>query len=128
MTPTLLRRVLAFDALTCAAMGLLLLLATAPLVALLGLPHMLLVEAGAILLAFALFILWAMRSLAHTLWPLGAVIAGNLLWVLASFALLAGPWLQPTALGIAFVSVQALAVAGLAGVEWLGLARQRAAA
>jgi hypothetical protein len=54
------------------------------------------------------------------------VIIGNLGWTAQSFALLGQ--LAPTPLGTAFVSVQALAVLGLAGLEYMGLRRARQAA
>lgn len=47
-------------------------------------------------------------------------MAGNALWVAASLALLLGP-AAPNALGVAFVLLQAAAVAGLAWVEAVAL-------
>lgn len=109
---SLLRPALLIDAVTCIATGLLLVLAAGPLSALLGLPEMLLREAGIILFPFAAFVLWASRRLDAG--PVRIVIAANAAWVIASIALIAGPWVQPNALGIAFVGFQAAAVAALA--------------
>ena len=121
-----LRRVLAFDAITCTAMGLLLIVAAGPLATLLALPQPLLFEAGLFLLPFALFLIWAMKRGAA--WPVQLAAAINLLWVAASFGLLAGPWVSPNLLGTLFVGAQAVAVAGIAALQLLGLTRTRAAA
>ncbi len=114
-----LRRVLAFDAVTCVAMAGLLLAAGAPLAALLGLPRGLLFEAGLLLLPFAGFAFWAAGQTDRLEWPVRTVAVLNLAWAAASFALLA--FVAPTSLGIAFVSAQALAVAGLAALQLHGL-------
>lgn len=53
------------------------------------------------------------------------VIAGNALWVLASFVLLATGWLSLTPLGTAFLLLQALVVAGFAAVQFYALRRLR---
>jgi hypothetical protein len=57
------------------------------------------------------------------------VILGNAGWVIASLALIFGDWIAPNMLGIAFIGVQAIAVAILAALEYSGLnaARQIAA-
>jgi hypothetical protein len=112
-----LRPLLWFDATTCVAMGALLTAAGGPLSAILGLPNFLLVEAGILLLLFALFVGWA----ATRTDPSSAsriVLAANMGWVIGSLALLAGPWVQPTPLGTAFVAVQALAVSAIALLQW----------
>jgi hypothetical protein len=51
------------------------------------------------------------------------VIGCNALWTAASFALLASGAVAPNALGVAFVVGQALAVAGLGGLQYLALRR-----
>jgi hypothetical protein len=51
------------------------------------------------------------------------VVAANALWVGASVLLLMGPWLAPTALGLAFVLAQAAAVALFAELQVMGLRR-----
>jgi hypothetical protein len=73
--------------------------------------------AGLALLPIAAVML--LIALRPALQPAGAwlVIAGNGAWVAASFALLLTGWVAPTTLGIAFVVVQALAVALLAKLE-----------
>ena len=51
------------------------------------------------------------------------VIIGNVLWAMASIAVLFTGWLQPTALGVGFVIAQALIVAALAEFQWFGMRR-----
>lgn len=117
-----LRLILLTDAAACLAMGAGLVLAAAPLAAILDLPKALLLYAGLALLPIGLFI-------AATAWraeiePLEVrvVVAGNVLWVLASLAVLL---LGPNALGIGFVAAQAAAVAALAWVEHAALQAQQ---
>jgi len=117
-----LRRLLLADAATCSVMGLALALTAAPLSSLTGLPPTLLTYAGLSLLPIAaLMLLIALRP---ALQPAGAwlVIAGNVAWAIASLALLLSGWVAPTTLGVAFVVVQALAVAVLAKLEHAALA------
>jgi hypothetical protein len=109
-----LRPLLWFDASTCVAMGLLLTITAGPLSAMLGLPSPILQEVGIFLLAFALFVAWvATRPDPRGRVPI--VIAANVGWTIGSFALLAVT--SPTAIGIAFVAVQALAVAMIAALQ-----------
>ncbi|HVG46957.1 MAG TPA: hypothetical protein VM899_02290 [Rubellimicrobium sp.] len=125
---TFLRRILAFDAATCAAMGLGLALGAGPLARVFELPDGLLREAGILLLPFAALLVWTAqrdRVLPGLVW---AIIGGNAAWTMASAALLLGGILTPNALGLAFVAGQAVAVAIIAEVEALALRRARAAA
>ena len=114
---TFLRRTLAVDAATCAAMGVLLAAFQAPLAGLLGLPAALLFYAGLALFPCAALMLVAHRSRALA-W---LVVAGNAAWLAGSVVVLVVA--SPTALGYAFVIAQAIAVAVLAGLEYVGLAR-----
>jgi hypothetical protein len=116
-----LQRVLFADAATCVATGLLMLFGASALEGLLGLPTTLLRYAGASLLPIAAFIAYvgAREFSARVL--VWAVIAGNAAWVFDSVALLFTGWVAPTALGIAFVTAQALAVALFAELEYVGL-------
>jgi hypothetical protein len=111
-----LKAILWLDAATCVATGLLLSLLSSDLSEMLGLPRPLLFYAGLSLFPIAAFMAWtAQRPAAPAVW---LVIGGNALWVLGSLAVLA---LSPTAIGTAFVIVQAVAVAVLAELEYMGL-------
>lgn len=54
-----------------------------------------------------------------------AVVVANALWVIDSVLLLALGWVEPKALGYAFVAAQALVVALFAEAQVLGLRRAR---
>lgn len=110
-----LQRILLLDAATCGAMGLALSLLAAPLEPLLGLPFTLLQYAGLALLPSGAFMAWVGTRQPAPPAGLRIIIAGNVLWVVASLLLL--PWLSPTPLGYVFVILQAAAVAALAGLE-----------
>ena len=116
MTNKLLRPVMLFDAATCLAMGTLLTAAAGPIAGLTDLPVALLREAGIVLFPFALLVLWATRQGGT---PVRFVAGLNLAWVAASFAAIA--LTQPNALGIAFVAIQALAVAGIATLQFYAM-------
>lgn len=116
---TFLRRTLAVDAATCAAMGALLAVFSAPLAGLLGLSAALLFYAGLALFPCAALMLVAHRS--HALAWL--VVAGNAAWIAGSVAVLLIA--SPTGLGYAFVIAQAIAVAVLAELEYLGIRTAR---
>jgi hypothetical protein len=112
-----LRNTLLIDAATCVATGALLSVGAQPLSALLGLPASLLFYAGVGLFPIAAFMVWAaLRRQAPAIW---IVILGNAAWVLASIVVLFG--FSPTVLGYVFVTVQAIAVAFLAELEYAGL-------
>ncbi len=122
----LLRRSLQLDALAGGATGLLLALAANPLSELFGLPVVLLMVAGIVLLPFALVLAWMANCEVLPRTGVWAVIAANLLWVLESLFLLLSGWVQPTVLGCAFVIGQALVVGVLAELEFFGLRRSAA--
>jgi hypothetical protein len=119
--PNFLRTVLRIDAATCVATGLLMTLGASSLAGLTQLPSQLLFAAGLSLLPIAAFIVFvAARA---PVWPLGVwlIILGNIGWVLASVWLLIAGTVTPNALGAAFVIVQAMAVAVLATLEFMGV-------
>jgi len=121
-----LRRVLALDSLSCLALGLIMGLGAAALAPLFGLPEMLIRFAGLALLPLGAFIGWlASRPSPHRMLVL-AVIFGNLAWTVESFITLGQ--LAPTALGTVFVAAQALAVLGLACLEYVGIRKAAAVA
>lgn len=107
--------VLAADAASCLALGLLAVGAPGMVGSLSGLPHGVVVAAGAILLAAAalLLVTAAQRPVPRSL--LRLVVIGNAAWVAASIATLA---LVPmTTLGVVLVGAQAIAVAAITAVE-----------
>lgn len=127
MTNTLfIRRVLALDALSCLAMGLLMGLGAGGLAPLLGLAEGLVRGAGLALLPLAAFIGWLATRPSPPRLFVWVVIIGNLAWTAESFLTLGQS--QATALGTAFVSAQAVAVLGLACLEYIGLRKTAMAA
>lgn len=114
-----LRRILALDALSCLAMGLLMGLDSPTLAPPFGLPEDLIRFAGLALLPLAAFIGWLASRPNPPSALVWMVIAGNLGWTAESLLTLAQS--QATALGTAFVSAQAVAVLGLACLEYVGI-------
>lgn len=117
-----LRRVLLLDAATCVATGLAMAAGAGTISQLTQLPAVLLSVAGASLFPIALFM--ALVATRRPVPPAGVwlVILGNAGWVIGSLALLTGV-VSFNALGAAFVLTQALAVAGLAVLETIGVRR-----
>jgi hypothetical protein len=90
---------------------------------LLGLQSSLLAGSSAALIPFAAFVAFvATRERVLRPWVL-AIIASNVLWVAGSFLLLLFGWIEPNALGKTFVIGQAVIVAVLAELEFMGLRR-----
>lgn len=122
-----LKRVLLLDAASCLGMGAGLLIGANALAAPLGLSAALLGGAGLLLLPLGLFIGWlGLRGEAPAalVW---IVILGNLGWVGESLLVAFGQ-AGITSLGIAFVTVQAAAVLGLALLEYAGVRAAQATA
>ncbi|WP_437311927.1 hypothetical protein [Sorangium sp. So ce388] len=127
-SPHFLRRALLADAIVSGATGLLMLAGAAHLAGFVGLPEALLRWSGASLLPFAAIVAWlGTRERPARAAVIGVVVA-NALWVIDSVLLLALGWVEPTALGYAFVLAQALVVALFAEAQALGLRRARVAA
>jgi hypothetical protein len=124
-SPGFLRRVLVADAAAGLGMGALLIAAAGLLEPLLGLPEVLLREAGFVLVPIAGFVayagLWGELS-RRLVW---AVIVLNALWVVDSFVLLLSGWVAPSLLGQVFVAGQAVVVAVFAELEYFGVRRVR---
>ncbi|HEY8617751.1 hypothetical protein [Phenylobacterium sp.] len=120
------RRVLAVDALTCAAAGALMAGAAGPLSGITALPAPLLLAAGASLFPVAALFAWMSRTRRLGAFHVRVAVLGNAAWVAASLAVLA--LTQPNPLGYAFVLGQAGAVTVLALVEAAALRRPRAPA
>jgi hypothetical protein len=90
---------------------------------LLALPAALLLAAGLALLPWAACLLWLARKPAVPAAAVWAVIVVNVAWVADSAWVALGGMFQPNALGQAFIAVQALAVAVLAELEFIGMRR-----
>jgi hypothetical protein len=120
--PLFLRRVLLLDAITCVVTGLAMALGADMATRLTALPSGLLTTAGASLFPTALFMAWVATRKPIPAAGVWLVILGNVGWALGSLILLT--WLVPfNALGAGFVMMQALAVAGMAALEFVGLRR-----
>ena len=124
---SLLRLALLADAAASGAMGILLAAAADPLAAWFGLPVALLREVGLLLIPYAGLLVYLAGKQTTPRLPAQLIITGNVLWVIGSVALLISGLVAPTALGMAFVIVQALIVAILAEFQVMGLKRQRLA-
>ena len=120
---TFLRNVLFADAATCTATGLLSIIFSETLGAFLQLPPALLFYAGASLLPFAAFLLFTATRLRTASIFVWAIILLNALWTLDSFLILLAGWVTPNTFGYGFVILQAIGVAVLAGLEFVGLKR-----
>jgi hypothetical protein len=123
-TPSaLLRKALLTDAALSGVTGLALALGSIPLAGFLSLPAGLLQWSAAILIPFAAFV--AVVGTRNRVRPplILMIIAVNVLWAADSILLLFTGWVEPTLLGKIFVGGQALIVAVLAEVEFLGLRR-----
>jgi len=120
---TFLRRVLFADAATCIAMALLLALGSGMLGDFLKIPAQLLFYAGLSLFPFAAFLLYLGRCETVASLLIWVVIALNALWTFDSVLILLAGWVEPNAFGYAFIVAQAVSVAVLAELEYLGLRR-----
>ena len=122
------RRILVADAAISGATGVLMVAASGWLEGLLGVPSTLLQYAGASLLPFAVVVTWLARREQVSAAGVWAVIAANALWAFDSVALLFTGWIAPTAAGYAFIVFQAIVVAALAELQYVGLRRIEPAA
>ncbi len=118
-----LRLSLRLDALVSAVFGALLLVGAPLLAGVLGAPPEFLSTVGGVALAYAAA-LWLVASrelfAPRMVWT---VIALNTVWAVLSVLLVVLGLLPLTALGTAFVLLQALVVAGLADLQFVGLRR-----
>ncbi len=107
------RLTLQIDTLTCAAMAALLLVLAGPLGDWLNLPVDFLRWVGVILLPWTALLAWFASRQHVTRGFMLVVIAVNVVWVAGSIGLLVSNQVDPNGWGVAFVLVQAAAVAGL---------------
>jgi len=117
------RQAVLADGVISGAMGALLIVAASPLSGLLGISAGFLFWVGVALMPWMLALLLIGRKDQPGARAVETVIALNALWVVTSIGLiLFGPF-EMTALGIAFVVAQALAVAVFAELQFFGLKR-----
>lgn len=124
----LIRFALTADAIATAATGALLAVGGALLADLTGLPAAATLPLGLFLIAFAAFVGWVGMQRETPRSAAMLIVIVNSAWVVASvIVVLAGSFPLPL-LGVAFVLAQAIAVAALVALQWVGLGRARALA
>lgn len=126
-SPAFLRRVLWADALSGAATGALQLAVPGLLAHWLGLPEALLLGSGAAIFAFVLLAGFLAKQDVPPRPLLALLVVGNWAWVAGCVALAFAGVLAPSALGVAYLLMQAGVVAVLAELQWMGLRQRRAA-
>jgi hypothetical protein len=92
----------------------------------LGLPVVLMREAGLILVAYVAFVVFAATRAQISAGAVWAIIACNALWTIASIVILESGLVAPTTLGMVFVIGQALAVLALGALQFVALRRPQA--
>ncbi|MFG2549976.1 hypothetical protein [Streptomyces sp. NPDC048581] len=121
---TVLRRFLALDAVVTGANGLAYLAVSGPLGRFLGVDSTLLLALGAFLTVYAAAVGLLASRARPAVFPVRAVIEANLAWTVLSLVGLA-VWLSPSTAGAVWTVLQALTVAGFAGLQYAALkARQ----
>jgi hypothetical protein len=124
--PVFLRRALMLDALASGATALMMIAGAGPLEGLLGLPAALLRGAGLVLIPYVAFVVWTGTRDGFSGAAVWTIVAANAIWAAASALLLVSGWVSPTALGYAFVIAQAVVVALLGELQYVGLRRASA--
>ena len=118
-----LRRALILDALASGATGLLMIAGAGLVEGLLGLPAALLRGAGLVLVPYVAFVVYTGTRETISRSAVWMIIVANVAWAAASALLLVSGWVAPTALGYAFVIAQAVVVALLGELQYMGLRR-----
>ncbi len=116
-----LRAALGLDAVVTGVNGVAYLVAAEPLSDLLGLAPGLLRGAGAFLVAFAAVVAVLARRRAPARAAVLAVVAVNALWAVDSVAAAAAGWGSPTAVGTAWIVLQAATVGAFAALQLVAL-------
>jgi len=122
-TTPFLRLALAADAAASGLMGAALAMAPAAIGRWTGLPPALLSGAGLFLLAYAALLGWLASRAAVPKPMLWLLVAGNLAWAIESAALPLLGFVAPNGWGIAFLAVQAVAVAAFAELYIIAMRR-----
>jgi len=126
-SPTGLRRVLWFDAISGMGTGALQLAASGPLSQLLGLPESLLRASGVAIFSFVALAAWLAMQRSPSRAGLAVIVVGNFAWSLGCLWLALGGAAGATALGVGYLMVQVVVVAALAELQWMGLRQGRLA-
>lgn len=121
------RNVLLLDGLVSGAAGIVMAAGASLLAPLLSLPVDLLFWAGIVLLPWCAALVFLARRAAISRMLMLDVIAINALWVAASFGIMVAGLVQPSLLGVLFVTAQALTVALFVALQ-LGVMRRAGAA
>jgi hypothetical protein len=119
-TMSLFHKALLLDLATGIPTAALLIAGADALAPLLGLSAALLRNAGFVLLPFAALLALTLAAVRPHKFAAWSIIEINLAWVAASFYVLYGAGLQATAVGEAVVIAQALAVLGIAALQFAG--------
>lgn len=120
-SPAGLRRVLWFDAISGIGTGVLHLVASGPLSQALGLPGALLMASGMAIFAFVTLAAWLAMQPTPPRSGLSVIVVGNLAWSAGCVWLALGGVSGATAIGVGYLLVQAVVVAILAELQWMGL-------
>jgi len=123
---TFLRRVLAVDAIGAVVSAVALIAGAGTIAPWLGLPVSLIESVGIAFVPFAALVGWLASRDTPPAAGVWAVILLNAAWVVDSLLVAAGVWFQPTSVGAAIIVAQALGIATLAVLEYVGLTRLRA--
>ena len=118
LRPLQLKPILILDAVTCVVMGLLLTLLPDVLSPITGIPMDILVYSGLVLFPVAALMAIVARRYTQSSAAMVIIVAGNVLWVIASVGLMLSPAVQLTVIGQVFIAAQAFVVAALAVVEY----------
>jgi hypothetical protein len=121
-----LRNALYLDALVSGVAAVLLMGGASLLTPWLGLPGGLMFWAGLALVPYVCLLVAVARRQTAPRIVIIDIVALNALWAAASIGLLVSGAVQPTVLGLVFVSVQALAVLLFAELQFIGLRRSAA--
>ena len=94
---------------------------------LLGLPAVLMREAGMLLVPYVILVLFVASGPTASVAAVTAIIGINAAWTAASVLLLVSGWVSPSVPGVAFVLAQGLAVGTFAVIQYACLRQARAA-
>jgi hypothetical protein len=122
-TAGLLRGAITADAAMSGTSGIVLVAAAAPIAQATALPAPLLFACGLFLLPYAALLAWSATRDLLPRWLVWVLAAGNLLWAVECAALPLLGLVTPNGWGIAFLAVQAVAVAAFAELYILALRR-----